>query len=340
MIKVAPISDSSAAIPHLGELLRRARQARGLSQAQVARACAVHRSTILHFEQHGKLFRQRETYAQYVQALAAGSEGCPDLQIDPPRLALLHELFECAQPARVRADEARLGAISLAATRDSDAPALRALLDQLRTQPFPGAILDELGFVHAANGALFNLFGAAPDHPYYQRWEAWHAFASKLVRVSPVRQAYTALQGDDLFFTAALYQYFEHIGAYRYLFTRQMRALNLQMAELAHQEGYPQYEAGWRLVSALQVLPGLDQVLRIVRTQDEFLVLMIVPAQPCLVPLRGNGVVAYILVTWQPCGATSERVLANCRDNRLFFAADCDRHHTFHVNTWPAVQHR
>jgi hypothetical protein len=39
-----------------------------------------------------------------------------------------------------------------------------------------------------------------------------------------------------------------------------MRALNRRMAELARQEGYPQYEAGWRLVSTLQVVPGLDQV--------------------------------------------------------------------------------
>ncbi|NTU80285.1 MAG: hypothetical protein HGA45_13070 [Chloroflexales bacterium] len=114
-----------------------------------------------------------------------------------------------------------------------------------------------------------------------------------------------------------------------------MRAIQSRLAALARQECYPQFEAGWRLVSALQVVPGLDQVLRVVRVQYEFLVLTITPGQPCRVQLRGNGALWYTPVVWQPQGRMAEQALTACSDSRMFFAADFDRHHTFHVNTWP-----
>ncbi len=338
MTERAPLPETPAIISHLGELLRRARQARGLSQADIARACGVHRSTILHFEEHGQLFRLRETYLRYVQALEAASVGSPDLPINPSRRALLHDLFDHAQRPRIAQDEAHLAAISFGATRDSNAPALCALLDDLQRQPFPAALFDELGFAHALNGAVFKLFGANPADPYYQTWEAWHAFATKLPRASPVRRSYTAFENADLFFTAALYQFVERMHAYRYLFTRQMRALQARLAALARRERYPSYEAGWRLVSALQVIPGIDEALRLVRFEDDYLLLSIAPQLPCRVQLRGNGVIWYTPVIWRPQGALSEQALASFQDSRLFFAADFDRHNAFHVNAWPELR--
>ncbi len=338
MTQPSSLLESPAIVPHLGELLRRMRQARELSQADIARVCAVHRSTILNFEQRGALFRDRITYARYVQSLADASIGCPDLQIDPSRRALLDDLFTHAQPAGVRADEERLAAIDFVATQRGDTPALRRLINQLRAQPLPGAIIDDLGFVHVLNGALLRMFDITPDLPYLQRWEAWHVFATKLVRDSPVHHAYTTVHGNDLFFIAALYQFFERMRTLRYLFTRQMQTLNWRLAVLAHQEGYLQHTAGWRLISAFQVVPGMDGVLRIVRFQNEILTVQIIPGHPCQVSLPGSGMVTYHPITWHPLGANAARVMAACRDQRLFFAAEYDRHERFHVNTWSELQ--
>lgn len=338
MTEQAHAGASSGTILHLGELLRHIRRARGISQADIARSCDVHRSTILHFEEHGALFRHRETYAQYVRVLADASVGKPDLQLDQARLNLLLDLFDHAQRPQVIEDELLLAGISLRATRDNNVPALRSLIDQICGQPYPAAIFDALGFVHVANGSLFKLFETTPDAPYYQRWEAWHAFATKIVRVSPVRRAYMAIHGEDLFLTSALYQFFERMQTYQYLFTRQSQALHTRMAGLADQEGYAQFAASWRLVSALQVVPGIDQVLRIVHAYDEYLVLAITPGDPCRVELRGNGAVWYTPVVWHPCGETTARVLQGCSDSRLFFTADFDPCGAFHVNAWPELQ--
>src|SRR5690606_30891706 len=118
-----------------------------------------------------------------------------------------------------RACTVQLSAYDFTLITSPHAPAeLKTLTQRLRQATRPAFICDGLWFIHAVNGAMWNLFSIAPDAALLRHWESWHMIASQFTDPSPIRAAHV---NPDNSFLSTINAFFR--STLPYLFTPQMR---------------------------------------------------------------------------------------------------------------------
>lgn len=325
-------------IPHLGVLFRRVREARGLSQTGIATALDVTSSAISKFESTGRS-RRDQIVERYIRALEAPAINGAQFHapLDPEGAALLRRLNTTVQNGNGHAAAVQLSAYDFALITSPQAPAeLKALVQKLRQSPWPAFIADGLWFVHAVNGAMWNLFGIAPDDPTLRRWESWHMIAAKFSEPSPIRAAHVS---PDNYFPPSIQAFFH--STLPYLFTPQLRALlrNLHQLSLVNRLHFSTW---WYQASCFNLSFEMEQSVRILRRGDHYFHTTIRGLKPHLVPITTNLAVPYFLGVWEPLGAETRsgftHLTGPAAPNDLLFAAGYDLRQNFHVNCWPETR--
>jgi hypothetical protein len=231
-------------------------------------------------------------------------------------------------------------------------PALQGLVETLQKESRPAFIADGLWFMHAMNGAAFNLFGIDPYSGYLGRWEAWHILAAKLLPDSPVFNAHVS---TNQYYPPAVDLFFN--DAHQYLFTVQMRALLTELHRLSEQNGATHFERWWEQTVAFQ-LPWASEDLRreikywgVIpieeRTEENYEVIRAWAAIRYDVQIDSlcGQPVDYWLGIWETPPGSGDSAISVAElsgyvddNSEVFFAADFDVNHDFHVNSWPAIE--
>lgn len=321
-------------VPHLGVIFKRIRETRSLSQTDIAKALGVTSSTISKFESTGRSRRNRivERYIAVLQSPVLN--GVPThAPLSAEEAMLLQQSSLAAHNGNGHAYSVQLSAYDFSLLTSPQAPAeLRTLTQRLRQTTRPAFICDGLWFIHAVNGAMWNLFSIAPDAPILRRWESWHMIATKFTDPSPIRAAHVS---PDNYFPPTIYAFFR--STLPYLFTPQMRALLAALHQLSA-ANQMHFSTWWYLASSFNLFFESSQSTRILRRGDRYLHTTIRGLEPCLVPVTANTLVPYFLGVWEPLGMETERAFDNlsgpAAPGDLFFAAHYDVYQTYHVNSW------
>lgn len=322
-------------IAHLGVLLKRVREARGLSQTDIASALGVTNSTVSKLESTGRS-RRDQIIARYICALESPVlNGLPlSMPLSHEDAALLRRVGPAAHNGNGHALAVQLSAYDYGLITSPHAPQeLKSLVQKLRQTPWPAFIADGLWFVHAVNGAFLNLFGIAPDASVLRRWESWHMIAAKFINPSPIRAAHA---GPDNFFPPSICAFFRAILPY--LFTPQARVLlcNLHQLSLANRMHFSTW---WSLASSFSLSFEVGENVAVLRRGDRYFHTTIRSMEAYPVPVTAKTTVPYFLGIWQPLGLETrvefERLSGPAAPGSLYFAAGYDAAQAFHVNCWP-----
>jgi hypothetical protein len=363
-------------IPHVGVLYRLNREKRRVKAADVINYVKqdhphVSPSGLTAFEQafptngstngHAAGYRPDPARAKgsryfdaYVQALQ--QHRLCGVSVNPPLNAdeadALQTLYAHShREAQIHGQELELAALDYGNMADAHVPpALQRLTAQLAQEPRPAYITDNLWFIHAMNGAMLNLFSIDPDR-HLDRWEAWHSVAAKLLVDSPLFSAHTSVNQA---YPPAIDFFFKETS--RHLFTVQVRALLAALHRLSAENGVTHFDRWWEQTVTFQLPWAFEDLRREIRywgalpreqrTEENFEILRVWAAEREDVTVESlcGRPMHYWLGVWDtpPNGdtpGTSIAELAGYADNReIYFAADYDREHRFHVNTWPPVQ--
>jgi transcriptional regulator with XRE-family HTH domain len=308
--------------PTLGQLCRQVRQARGVTQAQVARLAGLPPSTVKRFEE-GTLPRE-STFDAYLAALAAPETAEP---LKAQQVAFLRQAFAAARAAR--ANEAAYLSVSFQEIRRRTCPApLTQLVQKLACHPHPGLIRDELYFIHAFNGRLLEMLRMPPDDPALDQWETWHILATSF---SPTSALGLSRVGDT--FAQVLVSHFMR-ACLPMLFTVQMQCLLDRLTALA--PGV--FEAWWRAGATLLLAQPLYDLPRPIRLGDEVRSASVRPTDTVQVELWPGNRAVFTLIAWLPAGPEHPLPPGRVPAGQVAYAADHDRRRTLHVNDWPEVR--
>ncbi len=198
-------------VPHLGILFKRIREARGLSQTEIARALGVTSSTISKLEGSGRSRRSQivERYVQLLRSLQGENDLIP-FPLSEEAAELLIQLGREANGNHCQVLAARISAYDFGLIASPNCPPeLKTLLRRLRLIRWPAFICDGLWFVHAVNGAMLNFFDIDAESTVLYRWESWHIIGAELVR-SHIRPADAWLPGQ--YYTACNLGVFPNVG--------------------------------------------------------------------------------------------------------------------------------
>lgn len=289
----------------------------------------------------------------YVQALQQ-----PDLggaRVNPPlgddeAEALQSIYMHNHRAAQIHEQELELAALDYGNMRGAHVPpALQRMVDRLAEESRPACIMDNLWFVHAMNGPMLNLFGIDPAR-HLGRWEAWHSLAAKFLVHSPLFKAHISI---NLNYPPAVDFFFKEIS--RHLFAVQTRALLAELHRLSAENGITLFDRWWEQTVTFQLPWAFEDMRREIRywgglpheerTAENYTIIRawadarhdFTVESLCGRPMH------YWLSLWDtpPNGETpgiSITELDGYADNRqIYFAADYDVDHNFHVNTWPDV---
>lgn len=324
-------------VPHLGVLLKRIREARGLSQSDIARMLEVSSSTISKLEGTGRS-RRNHIVERYIVALRSlcPEDGLIPYPISDDSARLLAQLCIGARPNFRDALAADIGAYDFALIASPNCPReLQSLLLRLRRVRYPAFICDGLWFLHVVNSAMLNLLDTDPLSPAMHQWENWHIIASELAEGSPVR---ANLAYQDIHLPLTLWAYFR--AAAPYLFTPQMRALLWQLHLLAAKSAV-HFAEWWHSATALTMYFQLGEIVRVYRRGEQHHLTAVMQLEPHSVLLNANTRLPYYVGIMEPIGgetvAAFRQLTWPAPPGELFLAADFDLGHNFHVNCWPEV---
>lgn len=336
MISFPPLLEAHD-ILHLGILFKRIRATRGLSQSDIAQALAVTNSTISKFESTGRS-RRAQIIERYIRTLQSPSLNgnqvpCP---LDEDEATLLMQLNSEYQGTNGDALAMQLGAYDFELIASPYSPLeLKVLVQRLRQTQWPAFISDGLGFVHAVNSAMLNLFGIEPNSLILRRWESWHTVATMFTQPSPIRSAHVSL---DNHFPPLIYDFFQ--STVPYLFTPQMRALLRELHHLSELNGL-NFSKWWYAASTFTLFFNQSPNTCILRHGTRFLNTAIFERECHWIHIDAAMSVPYYLGIWQPLGAETHTVFEHltgvAAPGEIFFAAEFDVHHEYHVNCWPEV---
>jgi hypothetical protein len=212
---------------------------------------------------------------------------------------------------------------------------LKVLVQRLRRMQWPALISDGLGFVHAVNSAMLNLFGIEPNSLILRRWESWHTLAAMLTQPSPMLSAHANL---DNYFPPLVYDFFQSTAPY--LFTPQMRALLRELHYLSNVSGL-NFSKWWYAASSFTLFFKQSPSTCILRHGNRFHTTAIFKRECHWVHMAATMSAPYYLGIWQPLGAETQALFEHltgvAAPGEIFFAADFDLHHGYHVNCWPEV---
>ena len=285
-------------VPHLGVLLKRIREARGLSQSDVAHALDVSPSTISRLEETGRS-RRNHIVERYVVALQflCREGGLIPYPLSDELVQLLVQIIIGARTDSRNALAADLGSYEFDLIASPNCPReLKSLLLRLRHTRYPAFICDGLWFVHAVNSAMLNLFGVDLLSPVMRQWENWHLIAAELAEGSLV-QANLAYQ--DTYLPLTLWLYFRATALY--LFTAQMRALLWQL-HLLSEKSAVHFAEWWHSATALTMYFHLEEIVRVFRRDDHHYLTAVIRLEPYSVLLNANTRLPYFVGTIEPSG--------------------------------------
>ncbi len=327
-----PLHLAAHDIPHLGILFRRVRATRTLSQSDIARSLGVTNSTISKFESTGRS-RRAQIIERYIRALQSpylhGNQvPCP---LDNDEATRLLQLSSESQAPTVQ-----LGIYDFELIASPHSPlALKALVQRLRQLRWPAFISDGLGFIHAVNSSMLNLYGIEPSSLLLRRWESWHTLATIFMKPSPVRAAYIS---PDNYFPSVIAAFFQ--STIPYLFTPQMRALLRELHHLSYLNGL-HFSKWWYSASCFTLQCEQNQSACILRHGARYLHTSIMELECHWVHVDATMSVPYYLGIFQPLGAETQVVFDHlsglAAPREIFFAAEFDADHRYHVNCWPDV---
>jgi transcriptional regulator with XRE-family HTH domain len=324
-------------IPHLGFLFKRLRSTRTLNQSDIAQALGVTNSTISKFESTGRS-RRAQIVDRYIRALQSPylngvQVPCP---LDDDDATLLRQLSVEVQNANIHASTVQLSAYDFELIASPHSPLeLKALVQRLRQIHWPAFVSDGLGFIHAVNGAMLNLFGVEPSSLLLRRWESWHTLATNFAKSSPIHAAHVS---PDHAFPPAIYAFFRSTAPY--LFTPQMRALLRELHQLSYLSGL-HFSKWWYSASSFNLYFEQSQSACILRHGTRYLHTSIIGFEVHWVRIARTMSVPYFLGVWQPLGAETQVIFEHLNGLAapcdVFFAAEFDANHLYHVNCWPDV---
>ena len=324
-------------IPHLGILFKRIRAMRCLSQADIAQSLGVTNSTISKFETTGRS-RRSQIVERYIRALQSpymndGQVPCP---LENDEAALLLQLCAENHGGRSHAATDQLSGYDFELIASPHSPfELKALVQRLRQIRWPAYISDGLGFIHAMNSAMLNLFGIEPSSLLLRQWESWHTLATNFTNPSPVRAAYISQSNC---FPPMISTFFRN--AVPYLFTPQMRALLREVHHLSYLNGL-YFSKWWYAASSFSLLFEPTENACILRHGTRYLHTSVMALECHWIRVAATMSVPYYVGIWQPLGAETQVVFEHLNGlatpGNIFFAAEFDTGHLHHVNCWPEV---
>ena len=321
-------------IHHLGVLFKRIRATRNLSQADIAQALDVTNSTISKFESTGRSRRGQivERYIRLLQSPYLNNTHipCPLENDEAALLAHLNVIYQAG--IDLVADQLSAYDFELIASPYSPLE-LKALVQRLRQLRWPAYICDGLGFIHAMNSAMLNLFNIAPGSPALRHWESWHTLAMNLTNPSPVRATFISV---DSYLPALIRTFFR--TTLLYIFTPQMRRLLRELHELSYLN-HLYFSKWWYAASSFNLYFEQNEGATIFRYGDRYLYSSVVGLECHWVNMAGSLSLPYYLGMWEPLGAESQVVFEHLRGlaapGEVYFAAQFDTTHSNHVNCWP-----
>lgn len=331
------------AFPHSGRLLEHVMKKHDLTRKRVDALTGIG------LKMQSRIFAHddctRETEQAIINIIA--EEGRPGLS--PRRRRQLVNIVNHSRGQLREGLEAELSVIDLSHLQDRGRSSeLESLVTQLELETSPAFIMDELWFVHAYNGACFELFGVdyrGRDEDKLRHWQTWHVIGTKFAANSIVREAHIT---PHRYFKPAVDQFFQDV--HLYLFTVQVKALTGRIWEVAGSQ-FSDFEAMWRNAIGFRgeeyPVEHLTRTLRNPENHNRKLEVRFVPVftrSVTIVP-DTRGSTTYKLVKWDArdgSGETSRFLRELGQRNRdILFAADYeDENNRFHVNSWQETRDR
>lgn len=329
-------------LPHIGAMCEAIQEWRGVTNKALKIGFRISDYNMTHIRQHHQV--SAKMYARYFDALMSDIAAPP---LTSQQVDILLKILDASEPENILKSQQELDAIVLGdIKRASSSIYLESLQRVSRTlaeQNRPALILDDLWFIHAVNGALFELFGIDPNSKFLNNWEAWHSLAVKFHPESLVREGYK----DPQEFLLPVVQVFFN-QTYRYLFTPQMRYLLYRLHLLSQSSGL--FDFCWKNVTAFS-FPYTPEVVfephrRHRAPKGNGPEILTEVRSHTVFPIRMDfgRVVNYRLVTWNhlPGHRESETMFKKIQQSpyshTLHYAADYDIESVFHVNSWQEVR--
>lgn len=326
---------------HIGVLCKRIRQSRGVEAKEITRRFGLSPTTINRIEHNNGA--SRDSFQQYIAALQSAPAFPP---LTTRQAENLLQLYDYSRPQKVLELEAEVAAIALQDIKTAHShwnKSFRDLSDLLKAQNRPALLMDDLWFDHAINGALLQLFDLNAKADYMYQWHTWHSMAIKLNPQMPVLDHHDDF---DYVLPPNVQLFFDH--GQRYLFTTQMRHLVHQLLAISNQHRL-KFDCCWEQTITYSFPYEPHTLITIPRqyageTGSPGIHVEVQVQGVYPITVAEGFTVNYRLMTWNPMPGHEYtekkfeeiRQASNC--HCIHYAVDYDRHHTFHVNTWPAVK--
>ncbi len=320
-------------LPHIGVMCGKIRERRGVKPAYIASKIGISRSTISRFEnpEEEVRFKKFRPYVGVLQTLP------PPDNLTPQQARLLCKLKTQSSNSKKIGNEG--AALNFAEIKSSRRRAqFKDLLDRLKQEKNPAAIVDSFWFVHANNGALLRMFDMTPNSEYLYNWEAWHSLATKFREDSPVRQAYANIDG---YLAPSINQFFMDEAIHPFFFSRQMRML-LHRIFLLSEKNHYKFAKFWSNSVTFNLDFESNSLSRAHWFEGHLIHSDASLRMQTRVELLPENEAIYSLIVWDPVGKETEEAFEIIKhgpySREVFFADDYDRNKDFHINTWPEVQ--
>jgi transcriptional regulator with XRE-family HTH domain len=204
-------------IDDLGVLCKNIRESRHLEAKDLARLAGIDAGSISRFERNAHI--SIDAFSSYLNGLGLNSN---------ERDILLYNLFYPSRKQQLKESVEKLSRVRFSIIADKKNSVSRSALESLRIAEYPAYIRDEIGFIHAFNQPILDLFGITLAD-LTGNWAAWHLISTKYIPGSKLALAHG--KQAETYFPRALKQFFEVTA--RYFFTPHMEALRNRLWNLS-----------------------------------------------------------------------------------------------------------
>lgn len=318
-------------LPHIGAMFKNIRESRGLTQKEIKNLGSIDNTRISKFEAGGDNGKIVDGYIHALRKLPS------PLSITSRDEEVLKSLLDHSLEKKKREEEGAVFAFDEIKSNWLKTE-FRNILTRLEQENNPAAILDSYWFVHAVNGSLLRMYNTNPSSAYLYNWEAWHSMATKFQLDSLIRQAYV---NSDEYLGPSVNQFFMDENVQRFFFTYQMRTLLHRIFELSEENDF-KFAKWWSKSVTLDLDFKLNSLSRIHRFGKRTIITDAGPKYEANVPITQDHTAKYRLIVWDPMSEEAKEVFDHLRtfpdSHTIFFAADYDKNHDFHINNWPEIK--
>ena len=323
-------------ITHIGQILRRIRESRGIQLSHLTSLSDVSIATLSRLEDKGAgegKKQRKKSFEAYVEALKSPSLDDP---IKDSQAEFLLKLYRYSTPKYINNKEIQLSFIQLTKSKH-EYPGMEELINKLEKIDRPAFIIDPLWFVHAMNGSILKLFEIKPYSEYLKCWEAWHVIATKFKNKSPVRESH---YNPGIYFPPSLDHFYKNENVMKGFFTKQMINILRRIRNLPSQNEYS-FTPMWNSALSLSINCDLKLLDRIVMFEKHNLFLEIKEILTKKVSFWPEYSVNCKLIAWNHMDPYTEQFLDHISrvadSNIIYYASNFDDNHDFHVNNWPEM---